>query len=126
MLQSFVQTCARLIDLSYAAAVKLDMANVGTARVEVKAITFEQPAEVPPAVKISDGTFLQVGAFSNRNAAEQLAGQMMAERLQPISIQQGSKLYKVWIGPYEDDSDIELAVNRLIELGFERPHKVSR
>jgi rare lipoprotein A len=75
---------------------------------------------------VADGTFLQVGAFGNRAAAEQLAGRMMQEHLQPVSIQQGSGLFKVWIGPYLQDSDIELASNRLVELGFERPHPVRR
>ena len=116
----------RLIDLSYGAAVKLDMASSGTARVEVRAINFDTPAPTRPAVKIADGTFLQVGAFGNRDTAEQLAGQMMAAKLQPVSVQQGGGLFKVWIGPYKQESDIELAVNRLIELGFERPHRVRR
>jgi rare lipoprotein A len=116
----------RLIDLSYGAAVKLGMAASGTARVEVRAISFDSPRPVTPAVKVADGTFLQVGAFGNRESAEHLAGRMMAEHLQPVSIQHGNNLYKVWIGPYELESDIEVAVSRLIELGFERPHKVRR
>jgi len=116
----------RLIDLSYGAAVKLGMIATGTARVEVRAIDFGAPQPEPPAVKVADGTFLQVGAFGNRDAAEQLAGRMMQEHLQPVSIQQASGLYKVWIGPYLDDADIELAANRIVELGFERPHKVRR
>lgn len=116
----------RLIDLSYGAAVKIGMADTGTARVEVRTISFDQKAADRPATKIADGTFLQVGAFGNRDSAEQLAGRMMEERLQPVSIQRGNDLFKVWIGPYENDSDIALAVNRLIELGYERPHKVRR
>jgi len=117
---------SRLIDLSYGAAVKLGMADAGTARVEVRAISFDGPEPVQPAVKVADGTFLQVGAFGSRDAAERLAGQMMAERLQPVSIQYGSDLYRVWIGPYLSAADIEFAAARLVELGFERPHKVTR
>lgn len=116
----------RLIDLSYGAAVKIGMANTGTARVEVRAINFDQKPAKRPATKVADGTFLQIGAFGNRDSAEQLAGRMMEQRLQPVSIQRGGNLYKVWIGPYENESDITLAVNRLIELGYERPHKVRR
>lgn len=116
----------RLIDLSYGAAIKLGMVGSGTARVEVRAISFDEPQAPPPAVKVADGTFLQVGAFGSRDAAEELAGRMMAERLQPVSIQQGSGLWKVWIGPYLQESDVELAANRLVELGFERPHRVRR
>lgn len=116
----------RLIDLSYGAAVKLGMIATGTARVEVRAISFDEPQPPAPAVKVADGTFLQVGAFGDREAAEHLAGRMMQERLQPVSIQQSGGLYKVWVGPYLDDADIELAANRIVELGFERPHKVRR
>lgn len=116
----------RLIDLSYGAAVRLAMAASGTARVEVRAISFDGPEPVRPAVKVADGIFLQVGAFGDRETAGQLAGQMMAAKLQPVSVQKGGGLYKVWIGPYEQESDIELAVSRLLELGFERPHKVKR
>lgn len=117
---------SRLIDLSYGAAVKLGMAATGTARVEVRAISFDAPRTAQPAVKVADGTFLQVGAFGSRKAAEELAGRMMLEHLQPVSIQRGGDLYKVWIGPYQSQSDIEFAANRLVELGFERPHKVNR
>ena len=116
----------RLIDLSYGAAVRLGMVGTGTARVEVKAISFDSPEPARPAVQVADGTFLQVGAFSERGAAERLAGRMMKERLQPVSIQSGTGLYKVWIGPYQRQEDIELAAQSVVELGLERPHKVRR
>jgi cell division protein FtsN len=102
------------------------MASTGTARVEVRAISFDREEPVRPAVKVADGTFLQVGAFGNRDTADQLAGKMMAERIQPVSIQQGNNLFKVWLGPYQQEADITHAVNRLIELGYERPHRVRR
>jgi rare lipoprotein A len=116
----------RLIDMSYGAAIKLDMVSTGTARVNVKAISFDSPDTGRPAVKIADGTFLQVGAFGQKDSAEQLAGRMMAEKLNPVSVQKGGGLYKVWIGPYENESDIQIATTRLIELGYERPHRVRR
>ena len=100
------------------------MAAAGTARVEVRAISFDEAPPARSAVKVAEGTFLQVGAFGEREAAEQLAGKMMAEHLQPVSVQQGGGLYKVWVGPYRDARDIELTTARLIELGYERPHKV--
>jgi rare lipoprotein A len=116
----------RLIDLSYGAAVRLGMVGTGTARVEVRAIGFDAAEPVRTAVKIAEGTFLQVGAFSNRETAEQLAGRMMKEHLQPVSIQSGGGLYRVWIGPYQRQRDIELAAQSVVELGLERPHTVRR
>ena len=116
----------RLIDLSYGAAVRLGMVGTGTARVEVRAISFDPPEPARVTVKVADGTFLQVGAFSERAAAERLAGRMMQERLQPVSIRTGGGLHKVWIGPYRGQKDIELAAQSVVELGLERPHKVWR
>jgi rare lipoprotein A len=114
----------RIIDLSYAAAVKLGVDQTGTARVEVRAIDVDHPQR--PPVKVADGTFLQVGAFSKRGAAEDLAGQMVAAQLKPVSVQKSRGLYKVWIGPYASQGEIEATARRVVELGFERPHKVSR
>jgi rare lipoprotein A len=114
----------RIIDLSYAAAIKLGVDQTGTARVDVRAIDVN--ISKPSAVKVADGTFLQVGAFSKRKTAENLAGKMMAEQLKPVSVQKSRGLYKVWIGPYASDSEIEASIRRVVELGYERPHRVSR
>ena len=74
----------RIIDLSYAAALKLDMIKDGTSLVEVTAISFDQPAgrpadtsqhvtSEPPAnrplrqASTSDHkVYVQVGAFGDR------------------------------------------------------------
>lgn len=114
----------RLIDLSYGAAVRLGMAGAGTARVEVRAIDADGQATAPASPAPVGGTFLQVGAFRERSAAEALAGRMMQEHLQPVSIREREGLYKVWIGPYDDPADLRYASHRVVELGLERPHKV--
>lgn len=114
----------RIIDLSYAAAIKLGVDQTGTARVDVRAI--DVSSSKPSAVKVADGTFLQVGAFSKRKTAENMAGKMMAAQLKPVTVQKSRGLYKVWIGPYASDSEIEASIRRVVELGYERPHRVSR
>jgi len=114
----------RIIDLSYAAAIKLGVDQTGTARVEVRAIDVDGSKR--KAVKIADGTFLQVGAFSKRKTAEDLAGKMTAAQLKPVSVKKSRGLYKVWIGPYASDIELEASMRRVVELGYERPHKVSR
>ncbi|MGA9574901.1 MAG: septal ring lytic transglycosylase RlpA family protein [Lysobacterales bacterium] len=114
----------RIIDLSYAAAIKLGVDQTGTARVEVRALDVDMFK--PAAVKVADGTFLQVGAFSQRKTAENLAGKMMAAQLKPVTVQKSRGLYKVWIGPYASEWEIEASARRVVELGYERPHRVSR
>jgi rare lipoprotein A len=114
----------RIIDLSYAAAIKLGVDQSGTARVDVRAIDVETSR--PSSVKVADGTFLQVGAFSRRKTAEDLAGRMLVEQVKPVSVQKSRGLYKVWIGPYASEAEIEASMRRVVELGYERPHKVNR
>ena len=114
----------RIIDLSYAAAIKLGVDQTGTARIDVRAIDVDTSKR--SAVKLADGTFLQVGAFSKRKTADDLAGKMIAAQLKPVSVQKSRGLYKVWIGPYASEGEIEASMRRVVELGYERPHKVSR
>lgn len=114
----------RIIDLSYAAAIKLGVDKAGTARIDVRAINARISKR--SSVKVADGTFLQVGAFSKRRTANDLAGKMVAAHLKPVSVQKSRGLYKVWIGPYASEAEIEASIRRVVELGYERPHKVSR
>jgi len=114
----------RIIDLSYAAAIKLGVDKTGTARIDVRAIDVKTSRQA--SVKVADGTFLQVGAFSKRKTANDLAGKMMAAQLKPVSVQKSRGLYKVWIGPYASEVEIEASMRRVVELGYERPHKVNR
>ncbi len=85
----------RIIDLSYAAALRLDMVKDGTSLVEVTAITFEEPSGDRPVREVTaaapqanaepiaepvadqpirnvhgERLFVQVGAFGERNIAE--------------------------------------------------------
>jgi rare lipoprotein A len=114
----------RIIDLSYAAAIKLGVDKTGTARIDVRAIDVKTSKR--SSVKLADGTFLQVGAFSKRRTADDLAGKMIAAQLKPVSVQKSRGLYKVWIGPYASEAEIEASMRRVVELGYERPHKVNR
>ena len=110
----------RIIDLSYAAAAKLGFADKGTARVRVEGIdpvAWQQqnnpgylvraPATQPPAQPIMDaggnGYFLQLGAFSSAQAAEQLRLRLQAlvnanAFITPV-IANGQTLHRVRLGP---------------------------
>jgi rare lipoprotein A len=114
----------RIIDLSYAAAIRLGVDQTGTARIDVRAIDVGKSKR--SSVKVADGTFLQVGAFGKRDTAEDMAGKMQAAQLKPVSVQKSRGLYKVWIGPYATEEEIEASARRVVELGYDRPHKVSR
>lgn len=114
----------RLIDLSYGAALRLGMIPTGTARVEVRVIDSS-----PVTLVESDntaGTWLQAGAFGKRESAEDLARRLAHSDLKPASVHEDDDLFRVWLGPYASAPEIEAVIQRAIELGFERPHRVKR
>jgi rare lipoprotein A len=121
----------RIIDMSYAAAIRLDMTAKGTANVEVRAIdTSKMPPataselRVPGVTGGEETVFLQMGAFSLQDSAEELAGRLEGVDLKPASIQQGGGMFRVWLGPYTTAREVDTVIQRAIELGFERPHRV--
>jgi rare lipoprotein A len=116
----------RLIDLSYGAALRLDMTGTGTAPVEVRVIDTQglQFAATEPD-KISE-TWLQVGAYGERDGAEDVARRLTKAKLKPVSIQSSQNMFRVWLGPYASNNEINSIIEKAVELGFERPYKVSR
>jgi rare lipoprotein A len=92
----------RIIDLSYAAAVKLGVHPAGTARVRVEAISFD------PAV--SGGRYvLQAGAFSALEAADALHARLKSLVQHPVHVVQTPEdhLYRVRIGPIHGDAELD-------------------
>jgi rare lipoprotein A len=130
----------RLIDMSYGAALRLDMIATGTARVDVRVIDVysdsgEQVlADTGVAHEVNEGvdagnegeTWLQAGAYGRREGAEKLAGQLERADVSPVSIHSTGNLFRVWLGPYLSSVELESVIARVIELGFERPHRVRR
>ncbi|WIO74821.1 septal ring lytic transglycosylase RlpA family protein [Porticoccaceae bacterium LTM1] len=101
----------RIIDLSYAAAKKLDIADRGTGRVEVEAIdpvAFHQPAKEPAQAALA-GDYLQVGAFASVDSARAMKLRVQQHTQYPVVVQNLSdtqvSLYKVLIGPVSTPAD---------------------
>lgn len=101
----------RIIDLSYAAAKKLDIADRGTGRVEVEAIdpvAFHQPARKSAQTALA-GDYLQVGAFASVDSARAMKLRVQQHTQYPVVVQNLSdtqaSLYKVLIGPVSTLAD---------------------
>jgi rare lipoprotein A len=119
----------RLIDLSYGAALRLDMIATGTARVEVKAIDVGSAPRAVAQTSTPAATgqaWLQAGAYGQRDGARELAERLERANLKPVSIHDGDDLFRVWLGPYGSQAEADSIIQRAIELGFERPHRVNR
>lgn len=134
----------RLIDLSYAAAYKLDMLGSGTSEVEVTAITpgYEpSPGNVGPSettiraieetaplqaqeitATASASIYLQVGAFGSAENAERLRDRLEQADFNPVLVlpynNNDSQLYRVRIGPLDSIETSETVRRRLADIGF--------
>lgn len=89
----------RIIDLSYAAAVKLDYQDKGVARVRVETIS---GAELD-----THSYFVQVGAFSQKESAVNLKKRLAGELKDDVDVYK-DKLYRVRIGPVQYDRALAL------------------
>ncbi len=129
---------SRIIDLSYAAALKLGFADHGTAEVEIEVITptstrVEAPMpNVSPVVADrlsipevraaeersidhlpSGGVFLQIGAFAQRTSADRLQRAISAMTSLPIEIIQHRELFKVKMGPIKNSTRLKMLQKKI-------------
>jgi rare lipoprotein A len=114
----------RIIDLSYAAAMRLDMVRDGTALVEVAAVG---PSSAPAATAATaTGTgqrlFAQAGAFAEESNALRLAERLTGLGLEGVAIARGEAagrtLYRVRVGPLESVAAYDAVTARMREAGF--------
>jgi rare lipoprotein A len=112
----------RLIDLSYAAAVKLGYMEQGTARVEVEVVNV---VGVEDRRDASYGIYryLQLGAFGQETTARTLMQELQALLSAPVFISpvesRGAMLYRVRVGPVEDKQHLLALQQRLQDNGYD-------
>lgn len=121
----------RIIDLSYSAAIKLDIVKKGTGLVEVRAIQAGEPIpsgsmEGAPVKTVSPdndggGFYIQVGSFGQMANAESLRKKLspLGEDLIKISeaMVNGTTLYRVQIGPLTDIDFSDSIISKLGSYG---------
>jgi rare lipoprotein A len=110
----------RIIDLSYAVAVKLGLDKVGTGFVEVVAV---QPGEQVNDVSstIAKQVYMQIGAFGSAENAIKLQQQVAELRLTTSRITSsklaGATFYKVQIGPISSVVEADTVSKKLQGIG---------
>jgi rare lipoprotein A len=131
----------RIIDLSYAAAVKLGVDRTGTANVEVRALTggpamdsdqaVPAAALSPAAAAAASGSpqLVQVGAYGEREKARQIADQLQAAGLRDVEVDGVrvglNMLWRVRIGPVPAEA-LQEVLDRVHALGFTSPRVFSK
>lgn len=136
----------RIIDLSYSAALKLDMVNDGTSLVEVTAINFDQPQgdrptresapsstpsepDAAPSRTSTHNVYVQVGAFGDRANAERRLGALSLAGIDKAFIHEERStdrvLYRVRIGPVADVVQYDVLVEELENIGITDPYLIT-
>ncbi|NIV18674.1 MAG: septal ring lytic transglycosylase RlpA family protein [Woeseiaceae bacterium] len=132
----------RVIDLSYAAALKLDMVKDGTSLVEVEAISFNESSGDRPTRRttaaprtesrrheVSNTVYVQVGAFGDRGNARRRIKLLRSGGIGNTRVFEdkstGQTLYRVRIGPVRNVEQYDLIVDELGKLGISDPYLVA-
>ena len=110
----------RIIDLSYAAAYRLGYVQAGSATVEVESIDpaqtpATQVAAVAPAAP-GDAMYLQVGAFSSRENAEDLRSRIARELSwlsEQVQVLASGGLWRLRVGPYSTSDAARSVADRI-------------
>ncbi len=132
----------RIIDLSYAAAVRIGLAAKGSGMVEVERVfeatqpevertlpdpgtaprTASKTGEPPAAAPAAGVLWLQLGAFSSAEAAERFrreAAKALPWMLEPIDVAERDGLHRVRLGPYRNREEAEAIAGKVRDsLGY--------
>lgn len=111
----------RLIDLSYAAAVRLGFVDQGTARVRVQVLAM---AGIDDRRSLDSGEYryLQLGAFASASAADSLRESVAALVTVPVMVTPvdvgGQRLNRVRVGPVADGAELRRLQDLLLTRGY--------
>ncbi|WP_439107599.1 septal ring lytic transglycosylase RlpA family protein [Congregibacter sp.] len=111
----------RLIDLSYAAAVKLGFADKGTTDVLVETITLAGIDDLRDS-ETGEYRYLQLGAFANPATANNLREAVAEQVSAPVSVTPvdvgGQRLNRVRVGPVADGAQLRRLRDLLMSRGY--------
>jgi rare lipoprotein A len=117
----------RIIDLSYAAATKLDIVKQGTALVEVRVVdppdTTLAAASLPAQARAvaPDELYVQAGAFADQANAERLLARLRQSGIGAAFVRgdevDGRTLYRVRVGPVPSVAEFDRVVEELRAVG---------
>jgi rare lipoprotein A len=123
----------RVIDLSFAAAVKIGVWPKGTGLVEVQGIDPSAPVDqeappppvVPPPSEHTPGIYLQVGAFADPANAEHVAAQLRTANFAPVQVVDatigGRLVHRVRVGPLADVDSADRVTSQIEQMGLPHP-----
>lgn len=130
----------RVIDLSYAAALKLDVLKTGVAEVKLDVIHISQTGEMTVgknAIMANDKTtktktniktnkmiFIQVAALQNKVQVEKLGHGLKALYQHPYSTKLENGIYKLQLGPLKSESQANQLLSELKSNNYPSAYKI--
>ncbi|MDN3614317.1 septal ring lytic transglycosylase RlpA family protein [Vibrio gallaecicus] len=91
----------RIIDLSYAAAYKLDVLKTGTANVKIEVITVEMPTDAKKKAALPQ-YIIQIATSPHKERTERLAIDMSEKLSVGSFVQSESGKHRLMLGPFHD------------------------
>jgi rare lipoprotein A len=107
----------RIIDLSFAAAKKIDLDIDGVAPVKIKVVGHEGAPEKKPARvgESKDCFWVQVGAFADLDNARKAEAELERNGHEAVVLESLDELWRVRVGPFEQEKLAKRARDRLTD-----------
>ncbi|AGV18684.1 MULTISPECIES: septal ring lytic transglycosylase RlpA family protein [Vibrio] len=107
----------RIIDLSYAAAHKLDVIKTGTANVEIEVISINQPTD-KKSLEAHPRYVIQVASSKNEERARTLGTELGQKLDTETFLESAKESYRLLLGPFTDYSLTQATLDKVKLLGY--------
>ncbi|MEZ9246950.1 septal ring lytic transglycosylase RlpA family protein [Vibrio lentus] len=107
----------RIIDLSYAAAYKLDVLRTGTANVEIEVITVAMPTDANKKAALPQ-FIIQVATSPHEDRTEKLAKDLGEKLTVATFLQPNDDNYRLMLGPFHDYALTQEKLEQVKLMGY--------
>ena len=107
----------RIIDLSYAAAYKLDVLRTGTANVEIEVITVAMPTDANKKAALPQ-FIIQVATSPHEDRTEKLAKDIGEKLAVATFLQPNDENYRLMLGPFHDYALTQEKLEQVKLMGY--------
>lgn len=125
----------RIIDLSYAAARKLDILKTGTAHVKLQVVHVSQdglvtigkdplPTPQQDLPEQDKALFIQVAALQDQNKIDALAKGLTMLYQVPTHVPEDDGIYRLRLGPLSNEQEANKLLNELKASGYNNAYRV--
>ncbi|CAE6888736.1 Lytic transglycosylase with a strong preference for naked glycan strands that lack stem peptides [Vibrio sp. B1FLJ16] len=107
----------RIIDLSYAAAHKLDVVKTGTANVQIEVISVDKPTDVQ-SLDVHPKYVIQVASSKNENNTRTLGAELGQKLDTKTFLENTKESYRLLLGPFTDYALTQATLDKVKLLGY--------